>query len=68
MFGSRADGRNGANSDWDVGVEGLPRESWHPLLLALEREFGADRVDLVRVEDVGEALLARIYAGVVLDA
>ncbi|MBI5526737.1 MAG: nucleotidyltransferase domain-containing protein [Deltaproteobacteria bacterium] len=67
LFGSRAAGSADPGSDVDIAVEGLPAERYADALLMLERALGRECVDLVEYEDAGNALRAKIDAGVTLD-
>lgn len=66
LFGSRAFGRERPGSDVDLAVEGLAPERYFAAFRFLERELGADLVDLVEYEVAGATLRQRIEEGIVL--
>jgi predicted nucleotidyltransferase len=59
LFGSLAWGQAHAASDVDLLVEGLPAEAWSMACALVEAEAQAP-VDLVRVEEAGPELVARV--------
>jgi uncharacterized protein len=61
LFGSLATGSAHSNSDLDLAVDGLPGARYFEVLAELMRVSGC-AVDLVRLEEAGESLLARIAA------
>ena len=61
LFGSLAWGRARPDSDVDLAVEGLPTESYFEALAELGGMLPGP-VDLVRIEEAGESLRARILA------
>jgi len=50
LFGSMVSGSARPNSDWDLGVEGLPSEAYFPALGALMDRMNRT-VDLVELDD-----------------
>ena len=50
LFGSRASGLSRPDSDWDIGVEGLPSSSFFPALGELLDNMNR-KVDLVELDD-----------------
>ena len=50
LFGSRAAGAANSASDWDIGVEGLPPESFFPALGKLNDAMHC-KIDLVELDD-----------------
>ena len=50
LFGSRATDRARPDSDWDLGVEGLPSSAYFPALGELSDRIRS-RIDLVELDD-----------------
>lgn len=61
LFGSLAAGRPREGSDVDLAVAGLPSARYFDALSTLMTLFGAP-VDLVRLEEAPQSLLARVAA------
>lgn len=59
LFGSLATGDASADSDLDLGVEGLPATRYFEVLAHVMQLAGCS-VDLVRLEDAGTSLSQRI--------